>query len=171
MRLAGTVAVLAVAILGVPGLNAAQAPPAQTPPAASSTPSAADAAIEQLRKDARTDRTQIISAAMGFTADENAAFWPLYKKYEQVLKSIGDEKVAAIKDYAANYDSMTDAKAKELVGKYQVIEDKQMAARRDFVKSIEGVLPAKKVARYYQVEGRLQMLFDLALASEIPLIK
>lgn len=166
MRRADIVAVLCVGILTGVGTVTAQ-----TPPAASTTPSTADAAIEQLRKDVRSDKTQIISAAMGFSADENAAFWPLYKKYEQTQKSVGDEKVALIKEYAANYDAMTDAKAKELIGKFQTIEDKRTAAKREFIKSIEAVLPAKKVARYYQVENRIQMLLDLALASEIPLVK
>jgi hypothetical protein len=130
-----------------------------------------DAALDQLRKDLRGDKTQIIAEAMGFTADEAAAFWPLYKSYEKEQTAVGDEKVAAIKDYAANYDKMTDAKATELIGKVQAIEDKATAEKRGFIKSLQGVLPAKRVARYYQVESRIQLLMDLGLASQIPLVK
>ena len=158
-----------VAALSLTFVTAGALAHAQTP---ASTPSqGTDAAIEQLRKDARADKADIIATAMAFTATEAAAFWPLYKSYEQAQKAVGDDKVALIKDYAAHYDAMTEAKATELVGRLQAVEDKAMAAKRQFVKSLQGVLPAKKVARYYQLENRIQMLVDLNLASEIPLVK
>ena len=164
MRCPKAVAALSLVFVATAGLAHAQAP--------ASTPSpSTDAAIEQLRKDARADKVDIIGSAMGFTASEAAAFWPLYKTYEHSLKAVGDEKVALIKDYAAHYEAMTDAKADELVGRLQVIEDKAMATKRQFVKSLHGVLPAKKVARYYQVDSRMQLLIDLGLSSEIPLVQ
>ena len=130
-----------------------------------------DAAIEQLRKDTRAEKADIISGSMGITATQAAAFWPLYKKYEEAQKAVGDEKVALIKDYAANQGSISEAKATEMVGKLQAIEDKSLAAKHAFVKSLAGVLPAKQVARYFQVENRIQLLADLALASQIPLVE
>ena len=137
----------------------------------SATSQSTDAAIEQLRKDARADKADIIASAMGFTATEAAGLWPLYKSYETAQKGVGDEKVALIKDYAANYYSMTDVKAGDLVGRLQALENETVATKQQFVKSLQGVLPATKLARYYQLEDRIQMLVDLNLASEIPLVK
>jgi hypothetical protein len=130
-----------------------------------------DAAIEQLRKDTRAEVTDIIAGTMEFTSDEAAKFWPLYKKYEEQRKAVGDEKVALIKDYAANYQTMTDAKAKELLDRLVSVEDKGTAAKRQFVQELEKVLPPKTVARYYQVDNRIELLANLTLASEIPLVK
>ena len=172
MKCQKVVAALSLTLLTGGALAYAQAP--STAPAkstAASTDAATDAAIEQLRKDARADKADIIGTAMGFTATEAAAFWPLYKSYETAHKAVGDEKVALIKDYAAHYDAMTDAKAGDLVGRLQALENKTVATKQQFVKSLQGVLPAKKVARYYQLENRIQMLVDLNLASEIPLVK
>jgi hypothetical protein len=138
---------------------------------ASAPTQSVDAAIEQLRKDTRAEKADIISGSMGFTATQAAAFWPLYKKYEEAQKAVGDEKVALIKDYAANSGSISEAKATEMVAKLQAIEDKGLAAKHAFVKSLSGVLPGKQIARYYQVENRIQMLADLALASQIPLVE
>jgi hypothetical protein len=137
----------------------------------SAQPKSVDAAIEQLRKDTRAEKADIISGSMGFTATQAAAFWPLYKKYEEAQKAVGDEKVALIKDYAAHSGAMSEAKATEMVTRLQAIEDKALAAKHQFVKSLQAVLPAKQVARYYQVENRIQMLADLAIASEIPLVE
>ena len=158
-----------VAALSLTFVTAVGVAHAQTP--ATTSAQSTDAAIEQLRKDARADKADIIGTAMGFTATEAAAFWPLYKSYETAQKGVGDEKVAMIKDYAAHYDAMTDAKAGDLVGRLQALENKTVATKQQFVKSLQGVLPAKKVARYYQLENRIQMLVDLNLASEIPLVK
>jgi dipeptidase len=152
----------------VAGVGLAQA---QTAAAPASTDAATDKAIEQLRKDTRAEVADIISGSMGFTASEAAAFWPLYKSYEQTQKAAGDEKVALVKDYAAHYDAMTDAKATDLVARLQAIEDKTVAAKHQFIKSLSGVLPPKKIARFFQVQNRIQLLVDLNLASSIPLVE
>jgi len=164
MRLHKVVAALSLTF--VVGAGVARAQTAQ----AGQTQSV-DAAIEQLRKDTRAEKADIISGSMGFTATQAAAFWPLYKKYEEAQKAVGDEKVALIKDYAANQGSISEAKATEMVAKLQAIEDKSLAAKHAFVKSLSGVLPAKQIARYCQVENRIQLLADLALASQIPLVE
>jgi hypothetical protein len=162
MKFQKVVAALSLTFVVGVGLARAQtAAPAQS----------VDAAIEQLRKDTRADKADIISGSMGFTGTQAAAFWPLYKKYEEAQKAVGDEKVALIKDYAAHAGSISESKATEMVGRLQAIEEKALAAKHAFVKSLQSVLPAKQVARYYQVENRIQMLADLALASQIPLVE
>jgi hypothetical protein len=143
---------------------------AQTGQAASASAST-DAAIEQLRKDTRAEVTDIIAGTMEFSADEAAKFWPLYKQYETARKAVGDEKVALIKDYAANYQAMTDQKAGELLGRLIAVEDKDTAAKRQFIQQLQKVLPPKKVAAYYQVDNRIKLLADLNLASQIPIVK
>jgi hypothetical protein len=130
-----------------------------------------DAAIAQLRKDAAAGKNDLINANMSFTADEAAAFWPLYKAYEAKRNAIGDERVALIKDYAASYDTLTDEKAKELVTRAWAIEDKVSAARKAFLQELQKTMPAKRVARYAQVENRIEMLINLQLAAGIPLAK
>ena len=131
----------------------------------------ADAYIDQLRKDLRGETTDIIAGTMEFTADEAAKFWPLYKTYETKRRAIGDEKVALIKDFAASYDAMNDAKAKELLARLIGVEDKSIAAKRAFVADLQKVLPGKTVARYYQVDNRIDLLLNLELASQLPIIK
>jgi hypothetical protein len=100
---------------------------------------ATDAAIEQLRKDARADVNTIITAAMRFSSDEAAKFWPLYKGYETQRKAIGDEKLALIKAYATSYNAgpVADSRAQELMTKALAIEDKETAAKRQFLQQLQ----------------------------------
>jgi hypothetical protein len=142
-----------------------------TAPAAPAADIATDAAIAQLRKDMRAEKTDVISGTMAFTADEAAKFWPLYKAYEAKRRAIGDEQVALIKDFANSYEGMKDAKAQELLTRLIAVEDKTIAAKREFVRELQKVLPAKTVARYYQVDNRLDLLLRLELSSQLPVIK
>jgi hypothetical protein len=156
------VALVSATVLAGCGLAAAQAQQA---------PADIDKALEQVRQDARTDVNALIGASMNFTSDEAAKFWPLYRDYEAKRKAIADERFAIIKDYAATYETMTDAKATELVQRSLSLEDKLTAAKREFLAQLQKALPGKTAARFYQVNNRIENLVNLALASEIPLVK
>ena len=67
--------------------------------------------IQMLREDIRTQRKQITAANMTLTSDEATKFWPIYDEYIQETIKINDDRWAMIKDYAANYDTMTDQQA------------------------------------------------------------
>jgi hypothetical protein len=170
MRKALTVVALAaITVFAASGLVAAQA--TQAPAQAKQAPANVDEMIEQIRKDARTDVNALIGASMNFTSDEAAKFWPLYKNYEAKRKTLNDERFAIIKDYAATYETMSDAKATELVQRSLALEDRLTAAKREFLAELQKALPGKTAARFYQVHNRIDILVDLMLAEEIPLVK
>lgn len=132
-----------------------------------------DAAIEQLRKDARADVNTIITAAMKFTPEEASKFWALYKPYEQTRKAIGDEKVALIKAYATSYNAgpVNDERAKDLMARSIAIEEKSLAAKRQFMQDLQKSFTGKTVARFYMVQNRIDLLVALELAEGIPLVE
>ena len=49
-------------------------------------------------------------------------------------------------------------------------EDKRLALTKKYKDELLKVLPAKTVARFLQVDSRLNKLVDLTIASEIPLV-
>lgn len=149
------------------GLSAAQTAPAQAAPAQAGI----DQAIEQMRKDARTEINKLIGVSMAFTSEEAAKFWPLYNAYETRRKALADERLAIIRDYAKNFTSMPDAKATELMQRALGLEEKSQAAKREFLGELQKALPAKTVARFYQVHTRIDTLTSLMLAQEVPLVQ
>jgi hypothetical protein len=126
--------------------------------------------IALLRSDISKDKVSLITANMAFTPEEAGAFWPVYKQYDAELSKIGDERVALIKDYAANQQNMTDAKARELTDKWLDTEEKRLALKKKYMAEFEKVLSAKTTARFLQVENRINMLLDLQVASAVPLV-
>ncbi|MCK7528589.1 MAG: hypothetical protein MZV64_69065 [Ignavibacteriales bacterium] len=68
-----------------------------------------------LKSDVKTNRKAIITESMTFTEAESKAFWPIYNEFEIELEKLANKRVANIKDYADNYDKMTDEKANKLM--------------------------------------------------------
>jgi hypothetical protein len=129
-----------------------------------------DAAIELLRKDVATEKSDLMAKNMKLDATQAATFWPLYKQYEAERKAIGDDRVAVIQDLAEHFDSLNDAKAQGLLERSFAIEDKRVALQRKYKDEMLKVLPAKTVARFFQIDSRLNHLIDLGIASQIPLV-
>jgi hypothetical protein len=129
-----------------------------------------DEAIETLRKDARAGKADILGKTMALDSTQAATFWPIYKQYEAELQTLGNERLEIIKDMAEHFDTLDDAKAKALLDRQIALEEKKVALVKKYRDEMAKALPAKTVARWLQVESRLNKLVELAVASEIPLV-
>lgn len=127
-----------------------------------------NAYIELLRSDVKTQKIAIIKEAMQFTGVESSAFWPVYKKYEYELDEINDERVELIKDYALNYNNLTDEKSEELIKKTFKWEEKRIKLKKRYFKK---TLSSTIAAKFFQLERQISLVNDLQIASQLPLIK
>jgi len=130
-----------------------------------------DSDIQLLRSDVQAGKNQIIADTMQFTDTESAAFWPVYRDYARDQQVIGDNRFTLIKDYAKNYDSMDDPKAKDMVQRMINIEDETLNLREDYWPKFMNALGAKRAAKFYQVDSRLSLIINLQLSANIPLIQ
>ena len=129
-----------------------------------------DADIALLRKDVQAEKNEIITKTMQFSAAEAAAFWPVYSNYAAEQKAIADQRLAAIKDYAANYDSMNNAKAGGLSRKMLDIDKRTNDLKAKYLPLFEKAITQKRAAKFFQVDRRLSLMVDLQLASIIPIL-
>lgn len=144
---------------------------AQTAPAASSTQDASlDQDVKMLREDVQAARKQLTAENLTLTADQSTKFWPLYDQYAAEVAKIGDERVQLIKDYAANYGTMTDAQANTFIKRAGAIDQQFTTVRLKYVPIFEKVISAKQAAQWYQIDRRLDLLINLQLAGNIPVV-
>jgi hypothetical protein len=127
--------------------------------------------IDLIRADVRAEKVQIMGAMMQFTPDEAATFWPIYKSYDTELTKLGDQKLALIKEYADNYDTLTDAKVDELVQKHFALVSERNALMKKCYEQVKTKMGAKTAARFVQVEHQLVMIIDLQIASRLPAVE
>ena len=166
---------LAVFVLSGAVLLSRPSAVAQTGGAAASAPQGSQSSMSQdidlLRKDIRSQKKQIIAANMPLTDTEAQKFWPVYDQYTGELVKINNDKYALIQEYAQSYGSMTDAQADNWSGRALKLDSDVAALRQKYWPTFRGVLPAKKAALYEQIERRAQMLIDVQLAAQIPLLQ
>ncbi len=126
--------------------------------------------VQLLRQDLQAEKNQIITDTMMFTPTEATAFWPVYKDYANAQHGIADKRLALITDYAQRIDKMNDATARELIERMFAVDDATQALRKEYFPRFEKALGAKRAAKFYQVDNRLNLMINLQLAAEIPLI-
>jgi hypothetical protein len=129
-----------------------------------------NAYINLLRSDVRQQKAEIMGAVMLLSADDAAKFWPIYSEYDAELNKLNDRRVVNIKEYADNYDEMTDAKADELIQKalaFQKERSELLAKTYEMVKQSLGAITA---ARFVQIEHQLLLIIDLQIISRLPVV-
>lgn len=139
-------------------------------------PAQADAAqikayVDMMRKDIRKESQAIVDAAMDLEAGDKAKFWGVYEKYQKEASTIWDQRMANIKKYAQNFEKLSDPVADELANTSLNIESQVTALRKKYYGLMKAALGPKVAARFLQVEGSLNQVLLLQLASQIPLIE
>ncbi|MEE8478129.1 MAG: hypothetical protein V3S19_07145 [Gemmatimonadales bacterium] len=129
-----------------------------------------DAYVELLRSDVKTQRVAIITEVMQFSDSASALFWPVYREYEYEATKIGDDMLALIKDYAANYDSLSDEIAKDLASRALRIDEDELKLRKKYYKRVEKAMGSVTAAKFLQIENQIRLLIDLQIAQSLPLI-
>ena len=130
-----------------------------------------DEEVALMRKDVRSAKRQIIAANMRLTDQEAEKFWPVYDKYSKDITKINDEKYQLIKQYAKSVDSMTDDRLDQTVKDWLKLDQSTTQLRVKYLPMFRSAIPAKSVARFYQLDKRIGNLIELQIASSLPLVQ
>jgi hypothetical protein len=164
--------------LALSGTSLAATPAAPAPKAdpkmAQSAEKATDAAaaeIAQVRADIQKDRNAIVGAAMDLTDAQAGPFWELYAGYRAARKPAADRIVTLITEYAKSAGTMTDDQAGKLLDEMISIQKQEAATKAEWAAKFKAKLPGKVVARFFQVDNKLDVIINFQLAAEIPLVR
>lgn len=138
-------------------------------PAAAQADSPGAAQLQTLRDRIRIDKKGVVAKNMPLTEAEAAKFWPLYEAWQKDLDALQRRRSRAILDFVSAKDRLTDANAKRIAEEVLVVEQEQAKLSRTMFRKLAGVLPAKKAARYLQIESKIDSLYRYDLALAIPL--
>lgn len=158
-RLSGVLVLVAATTAGAP---------AQSPNEREEKSLNLSAYAELLRSDLRTQKIAILTEMMDFTEAEDAAFWPIYREYDAEMSKLGDDRLAMIRDYAANYSTLTDDVAAKLAARALELETQRQAAKARCYEKVKTALSSRTALRFLQVEHQLQLLTDLQIAASLP---
>jgi hypothetical protein len=125
--------------------------------------------IELTRAHIQKARQAIIADAMKLTEDESLAFWPAYRDYRVDMARLGDRLVKVITEFVAAEAALNDEQANRLMVEYLDIKAKDVSVKKKYVGVFRKLLPAPKVARFFQLENKLDAIVNYDLALTIPL--
>ena len=165
-RPAITVALIAATLIltGVPTRGWAQTKSAGDKPANN---------LEIVHEKLKADKKLIVAKYMDLTESEAKNFWPVYEEYQKDLQKIYERLGSLLYSYAEDYrsQSLTDEKAKKLMDEWLTLEQDDAKQRKSYVPKVLKALPAKKSARYLQIENEYRMLLNYDLAATVPLVQ
>ncbi len=133
--------------------------------------SGVDTDIALLRSDVQAQKTDIIGKTMQLSDTDAKPFWPLYREYSTKQQALGDQRVSVIKDYAAQYDTLTDAQADGLMARMIEFNKSRTDLTAEYYPKFKKAIGAKQAAKFIQVDNRLTLLVDLQLANSVPIIQ
>jgi hypothetical protein len=127
--------------------------------------------IALLRSDVQTKKTDIIRQNLTLTDDQAKKFWPLQRSYETDLSKLGDDRLNVIRDYAKNWDTLSDSTAKDLGDRLLEYQKKRVELRKKYFDRLSKEVSPTIAAKFFQVEIQLEDVLDLEIASSVPLVK
>jgi hypothetical protein len=127
--------------------------------------------MQILREKIQADKKLVVAANMDLTEAEAKAFWPIYQEYQTRLMKINERIGKIIMSYAENYKTMTNEVAKKLMKESMAVEKERQVLKEQLMPKFQKAIPAIKVARYYQIENKIQAIVQYELAGSIPLVQ
>ena len=119
----------------------------------------------------KADKKLLVANNLQLTEKEARVFWPVYDRYQDELFLLRARSMNLIKNYADNYETMTNAMAKKLLDEFMAVETVRIKLASAYLPQFRKVLSDKKVARYYQIENKINAALYYEIAAQIPLVK
>lgn len=130
-----------------------------------------EAFLQLLKSDIQKETTDIINRLMEFSAEEAAAFWPIYNEYGQALDKLADKRIQLIKEYSGVYADISDEKAAELGDTWLDVLAEREKLRREYFDKFAGALSPATAMRVMQIMYQLQLVIDMQVAKELPMVE
>jgi len=127
--------------------------------------------LELARDVLKTEKKAAIAEVMQLTDTESTPFWELYNEYQGKLYLVANKRIAIIKDFSENYETLSDEKADALWVNAMAYAQEVLKLEKQYYKKFKKILPAGKAARFFQAENKIETMIDAQLALEIPLIE
>lgn len=120
----------------------------------------------------QAEREEIVRSELHMTDTEAAGFWPLYTEYREQHSEIMGRYGDMIAEYIRRYDDadLSDEYADEMIDTYFEVKNELLKVQQDFLPKFREILPALKVAQFYQLENKINVEIDAQLAIAVPLV-
>jgi hypothetical protein len=125
--------------------------------------------VELLISQIQADRRAVVLRTLDMNDAQVGAFTPIYDAFQAEMKEQMRRSAATLDKFAANFGSMTDEAAREILREVLKLREDRNTTMRKYAKKLERELPAVKVLQWVQVENRINALLDAKATAVIPI--
>lgn len=115
-------------------------------------------------------KQELVSSYMMLKEPQAAEFWKIYNAYEAERKVLGEKRIKLIDEYVANFETLSEANADELV---KASSDNNIALEKLLLKyygKAKKVVGAVHAAKFVQLEAALMTAIKGEIQNTIPFI-
>lgn len=126
--------------------------------------------LDMFRFSLRMEKMEFVKKTMNLDPEQEKKFIDLYYAYDTELKKLNDNRLSIIADYAAKFDTITDADADKLAKRVLTFRKQRNALLEKYYGKIAKATSKTIAARFLQVENIIQATTDVKIASTLPLM-
>jgi hypothetical protein len=126
--------------------------------------------VNLLRIDLRASKAEVVAESLELTEAELAKFWPLYREYDERMSKLNVRRINVLRDFTENYASIDERKAREITRANFEFQRRRLTLLEKYSDKIARATSPLIAARFVQIESHLQLIVDVQLASDLPLI-
>jgi hypothetical protein len=127
--------------------------------------------IDALLNAIRANKKALVAVNLKLTDAEAARFWPVFDKYQAELAAVQDRLAKVVEDYTAHFATLSNEDGNRIVRDYLAAEADRAKVRQAYAAPFAEAVPGKTVARFYQIENKMDAVLRYDLAAVIPVIE
>jgi hypothetical protein len=126
--------------------------------------------LDLTREAVENQRRILVSGSLRLSDAEAKAFWPLYDDYEKERKPLDARANRLVSDFLSAAGGMSEAQARAMLDEAFRIEEARTKMRRSWYDRMAKAIPVRELARFYQIESKLDSVVRADLSKQIPLV-
>ena len=109
---------------------------------------------------------------MKFSENEEQSFWPVYDQYLKAMTQLDEANVGIVTKYYSSIlnNNFSGGEAVILLKKYFSLEEERLKIKKSFIPKFQKVIEDKNVARFFQLDNKVEKLINFDFARKIPLV-
>jgi hypothetical protein len=125
--------------------------------------------LDLTREAVENQRRVLVAGSLRLSDAEAKAFWPLYDDYEKERRPYDERANKLLADFLAQAATLSDAQAKAMVEEAFRIDEGRVKVRRAWYDRMAKAIPPRQLARFYQIENKLDSVVRADLSKQVPL--
>jgi hypothetical protein len=110
--------------------------------------------LKEKKEQIKAMKVAYITNELSLTPDEAAKFWPLYNAFEDKQQEIRKQKLKGYLDRIDDdsFENVSEKEASAILTQMESTEDELHQAKKKFVASLKGIIPATKILKLKKAE-------------------